>query len=86
MAQDSRDSQNKKLALVQDDYKVGHGARDKGETPEERFAVLQDMTKSYLKPEEEDMLARAFEFASKVHAGQKRKSGEPSWLTRLKWR
>ena len=77
MAQDSRDSQNKKLALVQDDYKVGHGARDKGETPEERFAVLQDMTKSYLKPEEEDMLARAFEFASKVHAGQKRKSGEP---------
>ncbi len=77
MARNSQDSQSKMPALVQDDYKVGHGARNKGETPEERFALLQDMTKTYLTSDEEDMLARAFEFASKVHAGQKRKSGEP---------
>ena len=46
-------------------------------TPEARFAELQELTADYLSPEEETMLARAFQFASEKHAGQKRKSGEP---------
>lgn len=45
--------------------------------PEARFAELQELTADYLSPEEEAMLARAFQFASEKHAGQKRKSGEP---------
>ena len=63
--------------LEENDYKVGHGARSKGETPEERFAVLQEMTKSYLTEDEEEKLVEAFAFARKVHKGQLRKSGEP---------
>ena len=55
-----------------------HGFGDSGvKTPAERFADLQDLTRSYLTDDEEDMLARAFKFAEKAHAGQKRKSGEP---------
>ena len=55
-----------------------HGFGDSGvKTPAERFADLQELTRSYLTDEEEDMLARAFAFADKAHAGQKRKSGEP---------
>ena len=55
-----------------------HGFGDaEGKTPEERFADLQEMTRTYLSPEEEETLARAFEFANEAHAGQKRKSGEP---------
>ena len=46
-------------------------------TPEERFAMLQDMTRDYLTDEEENQLERAFEFASACHKGQCRKSGEP---------
>lgn len=46
-------------------------------TPEERFADLRDMTASYFSPEEQDMLERAFAFASFSHKGQCRKSGEP---------
>ena len=46
-------------------------------TPEERFADLQEATASYLTPEEEDRLAKAFAFASKAHKGVTRKSGEP---------
>ena len=45
-------------------------------SPEERFKDLQEITSMYLSPEDEDMLARAFTFASKAHKGQKRKSGE----------
>ena len=45
--------------------------------PEERFADLQAMTRSYLSDEDEETLARAFEFANKAHKGQKRRSGEP---------
>ena len=47
------------------------------ETPEERFAELQRMTSSYLAPEEEALLLKAFEFASEAHKGVCRKSGEP---------
>ncbi len=47
------------------------------QTPEERFAELQEATKGYLSEEEEDMLARAFAFANVAHKGQCRKSGEP---------
>ena len=45
--------------------------------PAQRFAVLQEMTSTYLDDESEDMLARAFAFAEAAHKGQKRKSGEP---------
>ena len=55
-----------------------HGFGDgEGKTPEERFADLKEMTATYLNDEEEAMLAEAFAFANKAHAGQKRKSGEP---------
>ncbi|NHM14122.1 RelA/SpoT family protein [Xiamenia xianingshaonis] len=47
------------------------------ETPEERFEELQAMTTPYLTADEETLLAKAFAFASKAHAGQCRKSGEP---------
>ena len=46
-------------------------------SPAERFADLQAMTRSYLSAEDEEMLARAFEFADNAHKGQKRRSGEP---------
>ena len=55
-----------------------HGFGDaEGKTPAERFADLQEITSSYLRDEDEEMLARAFAFADKAHEGQKRKSGEP---------
>ena len=47
------------------------------QTPEERFAYLQSITSGYLDEEDEELLARAFAFASKAHEGQCRKSGEP---------
>jgi len=47
-----------------------------GTTPEDYFEVLLE-TANYLKPEEQDKLRKSFEFASKAHEGQKRKSGEP---------
>lgn len=47
------------------------------QTPEERFAYLQEITKDYLSEDEEAMLEKAFKFASEAHAGQCRKSGEP---------
>lgn len=46
-------------------------------TPEEAFSELTQLTSTYMSSEEEDMLKRAFEFASAAHAGQLRKSGEP---------
>ena len=50
----------------------------KGEkTPEERFADLQEMTRSYLTPDEEAMLEKAYHLADAAHAGATRKSGEP---------
>ena len=53
-----------------------HGFGDtEGKTPEERFADLQELTRSYLSEDEEAMLAEAFEFANKAHEGQRRKSG-----------
>ena len=71
------ESKSGKKVLMADDYKVGSGNRKENDTPEQRFALLQDMTRSYLTDDEEDMLSRAFAFASKVHKGQLRKSGEP---------
>ena len=50
-----------------------HGTK----TPEERFAELQEFTKSYMSDEDRAMLERAFEFANAAHKGQCRKSGEP---------
>ena len=47
------------------------------ETPEERFAELQEATGAYLSEEDEALLARAFAFADAAHKGQCRKSGEP---------
>ena len=47
------------------------------ETPEERFAELQEATGAYLSEEDEELLARAFSFADMAHKGQCRKSGEP---------
>ncbi len=47
------------------------------ETPEERFAELQEVTGAYLSEEDEELLARAFSFADMAHKGQCRKSGEP---------
>ena len=46
-------------------------------TPEQRFAVLQEATSSYLSDDDQRLLERAFEFASEAHKGQTRKSGEP---------
>ncbi|MCI9262593.1 MAG: GTP pyrophosphokinase, partial [Eggerthellaceae bacterium] len=46
-------------------------------TPDSRFAELQRLTSAYMDEQEEAMLARAYAFASKAHAGQCRKSGEP---------
>lgn len=47
------------------------------ETPEQRFEHLQQATADYLTPEEENILKKAFDYASAHHAGQCRKSGEP---------
>ncbi|MBQ9000774.1 MAG: bifunctional (p)ppGpp synthetase/guanosine-3',5'-bis(diphosphate) 3'-pyrophosphohydrolase [Eggerthellaceae bacterium] len=55
-----------------------HGFGDAGnKTPTERFADLQEVCSAYMSDDEVEKLARAFEFANKAHAGQKRKSGEP---------
>ncbi|WP_251211832.1 RelA/SpoT family protein [Adlercreutzia murintestinalis] len=45
--------------------------------PEEVFAELATLIGEYMGPDDEAMLARAFEFANQAHAGQLRKSGEP---------
>ena len=63
-------------AAATDSHEHGFGYA-KGKTPAERFIDLQEMTSSYLSPEDEKVLERAFAFADKAHAGQKRKSGEP---------
>lgn len=63
-------------AVATNSHERGFGdSEDK--TPADRIAYLQQITSSYLTLEEEDMLARAFAFADKAHAGQRRKSGEP---------
>ena len=46
-------------------------------SPDERFAVLKELTDPYMNDEERDMVGRAYQFAKKWHDGQKRKSGEP---------
>ncbi len=46
-------------------------------TPEERFAILLELTGAYMNESDLDMLRRAFDFASSAHRGQCRKSGEP---------
>ena len=63
-------------ALAPDSHEHGFGHTGAA-TPEERFAKLQEITAGYLAPDEESMLARAYEFAARAHDGQKRKSGEP---------
>ena len=45
--------------------------------PEGAFAELLPLASSYMSDEEVDTIKRAYEFASKAHAGQLRKSGEP---------
>ena len=46
-------------------------------SPEMRFAKLKRIASGYLSEEDCAMLEKAYHFASEVHAGQKRKSGEP---------
>ncbi|WP_080799868.1 RelA/SpoT family protein [Arabiibacter massiliensis] len=49
----------------------------RAKTPEDRFEELQRLTSAYLSPADEELLSKAFLFASEAHAGQCRKSGEP---------
>ncbi len=46
-------------------------------SPEDAFAQLQELTSEYMSQDEESLLRSAYEFASKAHEGQLRKSGEP---------
>lgn len=62
------------LAPDSREHGFGHGGN---QSPEERFAQLQELTAAYFTADEEAVLARAYEFAAKAHEGQKRKSGEP---------
>lgn len=47
-----------------------------GSDPRERFQQLEDFASSYLNEDDQTLLESAFHFAEKMHAGQKRKSGE----------
>ncbi len=47
-----------------------------GSDPDERFAVLKESVSGYLAADELELLEKAFQFAKKMHNGQKRKSGE----------
>ncbi len=57
--------------------RVSAGDIHRTETPEERFVELQRLTSAYLGESDQEMLAKAFRFASEAHEGQCRKSGEP---------
>lgn len=46
-------------------------------TPEAAFEQLRQLTSEYMSSEEEALLKSAYDFASKAHEGQLRKSGEP---------
>ena len=46
-------------------------------TPESRFQELQNLTSEYMSEADEQLLAKAFDFANEAHRGQCRKSGEP---------
>ncbi|MEF2845255.1 MAG: HD domain-containing protein, partial [Eggerthellaceae bacterium] len=48
-----------------------------GSDPQERFKELEKLTSSYLDEGDQKLLEKAFHYAEKMHAGQKRKSGEP---------
>ena len=50
---------------------------ENNDSPEVRFDELLSVTATYLADDEQEMLKRAFVFASKAHHEQKRKSGEP---------
>lgn len=54
-----------------------NGDSSRAETPEERFATLQQLAAVYLSESDQALLAKAFQFASEAHEGQCRKSGEP---------
>ena len=45
--------------------------------PEARFAELQKRASAYLSDDAMELLEKAYHFADKAHAGQRRKSGEP---------
>lgn len=47
-----------------------------GSDPQERFKELEKLTSSYLDEGDQKLLEKAFHYAEKMHAGQKRKSGE----------
>lgn len=47
-----------------------------GSDPDERFMALQDVASGYLNDEELQLLEKTFQYAKKMHDGQKRKSGE----------
>ena len=47
-----------------------------GSDPQERFKALEGLASTYLDKDELALLEKAFHFAEKMHAGQKRKSGE----------
>lgn len=47
-----------------------------GASPEDRFASLVELASTYLGPDDIALMERAFRYAAKMHAGQKRKSGE----------
>ncbi|MBQ3106932.1 MAG: bifunctional (p)ppGpp synthetase/guanosine-3',5'-bis(diphosphate) 3'-pyrophosphohydrolase [Eggerthellaceae bacterium] len=59
----------------------GRDAREGGQrrvsTPEERFALLDELASAYMPESDRALLEKAFRFASDAHAGQCRKSGEP---------
>lgn len=46
-------------------------------SPDKAFGELQQLTSAYMSKDEEATLERAYDFASKAHANQLRKSGEP---------
>ena len=69
--------------MASNDIAVMHEGREHGfgnaadKTVEQRFEDLKDLASGYLTADQVATLERAFQFADKAHAGQKRKSGEP---------
>lgn len=57
----------------------------KEKTPEERFADLQKMTSTYLSPESEKMLEKAFLFAREAHKDNAARAASRSSRIRWKW-
>ncbi|MGI6216032.1 MAG: RelA/SpoT family protein [Coriobacteriales bacterium] len=50
---------------------------DRIKQPEDSYAKLMKQAATYLDEDDLALVSRAYEFAKKAHAGQKRKSGEP---------